>query len=57
MSTEDKKMQKELVDLMLKKANVRKHTLYDSAISGFVNVNIDLLLPDELKKYRQILLV
>jgi hypothetical protein len=60
MSTEDKKivvsLQKELVGLLLKKANVRKKTLYDSAISRFVNNNIDLLSPDELKKYQQILI-
>ena len=61
MSKEDKKivlsLQRELVDLMLKKARVSKKTLYDAAIRGFVNDNIDLLSPAELKKYRQILLV
>ena len=61
MSTEDKKivlsLQKELVDLLLKKANVSKRTLYDTAISRFVNDNIELLSPAELKKYQQILLI
>jgi len=61
MSTEEKKivvsLQKELVDLLLKKANVRKKTLYETAISSFVNDNLDLLSPVELKKYQQILLV
>ena len=61
MSAEDKKivksLQKELVDLMLKKANISKQTLYDSAISRFVNNNIDLLSPDELKKYHGILMI
>ena len=61
MSTEDKKtvksLQKELVDLMLKKANVSKKTLYESAVSRFVNNNIDLLSPDELKKYHGILMI
>jgi hypothetical protein len=61
MSAEDKKvvksLQKELVDLMLRKAKVSKKTLYNAAISGFVNDNIDLLSPDELKKYQQILLI
>ena len=61
MSTEDKKtvksLQKELVDLMLKKANISKKTLYESAISRFVNNNMDLLSPDELKKYHGILMI
>ncbi|MCL2072843.1 MAG: hypothetical protein FWH18_02900 [Marinilabiliaceae bacterium] len=61
MSAEEKKivksMQKELIDLMLKKANVSKQTLYDAAISGFVNDNIDLLSTEELKKYHPILMV
>ena len=61
MSAEDKKivksLQKELVNLMLKKAKVSKQTLYDAAISGFVNDNMDLLSSDELKKYQQILMV
>jgi len=61
MSKEDKKivvsLQRELVDLMLKKAKVSKKTLYDGAISRFVNNNIDLLTPDELKKYHGILMV
>ena len=61
MSSEDKvivkSLHKELVDLMLKKANVSKKTLYDTAISRFVNSNIDLLTPDELKKYHGILMI
>ena len=61
MSLEDKKkvisLQKELVDLLLKKANVNKRTLYETAISSFVNDNIDLLSPAELKRYQQILIV
>ena len=61
MSAEDKKavksLQKELVDLMLKKANISKKTLYESAISRFVNNNMDLLSQDELKKYHGILMI
>jgi len=61
MSSEDRKkvkyLQDELVDLLLKKAKISKKSLYDSAISGFVNDNIDLLSPDELKKYQPILLL
>ena len=52
-----KSLQNELVDLLLKKANVSKKSLYETAISGFVNDNIDLLSPDELKKYKPILLI
>ena len=61
MSSENKKivisLQKELLDLLLKKANVSKRTLYDTAVRRFVNDNIDLLSPSELKKYQQILLI
>ena len=61
MSSKDikkvKSLQNELVDLLLRKANVSKKSLYESAISGFVNDNIDLLSPDELKKYQPILLL
>ena len=61
MTAENKKivkaLQKELVDLMLKKANVSKQTLYDTAIRRFVNSNMDLLTPEELKKYHGILMV
>ena len=61
MSSEDKKivisLQKELFGLLLKKANVSRRTLYDTATRRFVNDNIDLLSPAELKKYQQILLV
>ena len=61
MSSEEKKtvisMQKELLDLLLKKANVSRRSLYDTAARSFVNDNIDLLSSAELKKYQQILLV
>ena len=61
MSSEDKKkvksLQNELVGLLLGKAKISKKSLYDSAISGFVNDNVDLLTPDELKKYQPILLL
>jgi len=61
MSTEDKKivvsLQKELLDLLLKKARVSKRTLYDTAARSFVNDNIELLSSAELKKYHQILLI
>jgi len=61
MSKEDKKtvvsLQRELVDLMLERANVSKRVLYDGAISRFVNNNLDLLTLDELKKYHGILMV
>jgi len=61
MSVEEKKtvisLQKELFDLLLKKANVSKRTLYDTATRRFVNDNVDLLSPSEMKKYQQILLI
>jgi hypothetical protein len=58
-ATEKKKvktLQKELVDLLLKKANVSKQKLYDSAVRIFVNDNLDLLTPIEIKRYKGIVL-
>ena len=61
MSSKDKKivksLQNELVDLLLKKAKVSKKSLYDTAISGFVSDNLDLLSPEELTKYKPILIL
>jgi len=61
MSSEDKKtvisLQKELLNLLLRKANVSKRTMYDTAARSFVNDNIDLLTPNELQKYQQILMI
>lgn len=52
---EVKTMQKELVDTMLKKAGIKKADIIDSAIRRWVNANLDLLTPEEQKKYACIL--
>jgi len=60
MSLEEKKkiteLQNELVDTLLKKAKVSRRKLYDSAIRSFVNDNLDLLSPVEMKRYEPIVL-
>jgi hypothetical protein len=49
-------LQKEIVNVLLKKTGVTLDDLYASARKRFVSSNLDLLTTDELKKYDQILL-
>jgi len=46
----------ELVATLLKKAGMRKETIYHSAIKRWTNNNLDLLTPVELKRYESIIL-
>lgn len=50
-------LQKELIDLLLERANLTKEDIYDVAIRSWVSKNLDLLKPAELKKYKGIILV
>jgi hypothetical protein len=49
-------LQKEIVNVLLKKTGVTLDDLYESARKRFVSSNLDLLTAAELKKYDQILL-
>ena len=46
------KLQKELLDLLLKKADIKLEDIYETAVKRWVAHNLDLLSPEELKKYK-----
>jgi len=60
METETKKPSKELynelTDTLLKKAGIKKEIIYRTALKRWVNNNLDLLSPVELKRYTSIIL-
>jgi hypothetical protein len=47
--------ERELIDLMLKKASVTEDKILRIALKKWVNNNLDLLTPTELKQYEDIL--
>ncbi len=49
-------LQKESMDLVIKRSGVSKKTIIEGALKRFFVDNIDLLTPDELKKYRAVIL-
>lgn len=52
MDSNVKKMQEELLALMLKRAKLTKKDLYNVAEKSFVINNIDLLTSQEVAKYK-----
>ena len=50
------RLQKELIMLLLQKANVKEKDIYRVAMTNWVSKNLDLLTPDERKKYQSIIL-
>ena len=51
-----KELYNELVVTLLKKAGMKKETIYHSALKRWTNNNLDLLTPIELKRYESIIL-
>ena len=47
-----KKMQIELIELMLKRAGITRNDIYETAIRSWVAKNLDLLTTAELKHYK-----
>jgi len=47
-----KKMQLELIELMLKRAGLTRDDIYDTAMRSWVAKNLDLLTDAELKRYK-----
>jgi hypothetical protein len=60
MTTQKKKelkeLQNDLINLMLTKAGVNKKDIYNVALTNWVNKNLDLLTPAEMKHYQSIIL-
>lgn len=53
---EKEKLQKESMDLVIRRSGVSKKTIIESAMKKFFVDNIDLLTPTELKKYKSVIL-
>lgn len=53
---EIKQLQKESMEIVIKRSGVSRKKIYESALVKFFNDNMDLLTPAELKKYRQVIL-
>ncbi|MDR2684951.1 MAG: hypothetical protein LBB53_06185 [Prevotellaceae bacterium] len=51
-----KELYNELTDKLLQKAGMKKETIYRTALKRWVNSNLDLLTPVELKRYNSIIL-
>lgn len=49
---EMKKLQFELIELMLKRAGLTRDDIYDTALRSWVAKNLDLLTAAELKRYK-----
>ncbi len=53
---ERKKLSKESMDLVIKRSGVSKKEIVEEAMKRFFNDNIDLLTPEELEKYKSVIL-
>ena len=52
-SSQQKKDEKELVQTMLKRANLKEKDIYDRALKVWISKNLDLLTKEELKMYKE----
>ena len=51
--SQQNKDEKELIQTMLKRANLREKDIYDRALKLWISKNLDLLTKEELKKYKE----
>ena len=51
-----KELYDELIETLLKKAGMKKEIIYRTALKRWANNNMDLLSPEELKRYASIIL-
>lgn len=47
-----KKMQIELIELMLSRAGITREDIYETALKSWVSKNLDLLTAAEMKRYK-----
>lgn len=47
----------ELISLLLQRAGLKEEDIYSTAMKSWASKNLDLLTPDEVKKYREIIMV
>lgn len=53
---ERKRLSKESMELVLKRSGVSKKTIIEDAMKRFFVANMDLLTPEERKKYKSVIL-
>lgn len=53
---ERKRLSKESMELVIKRSGVSKKTIIEDAMKRFFVANIDLLTPEERKKYKSVIL-
>lgn len=46
----------ELISLLLQRAGLKEEDIYSTAMKSWASKNLDLLTPDEMKKYREIIM-
>ena len=45
-------LQKELVEILLKRAGIKKEDIYETALKSWISKNLDLLTPEEMQRYK-----
>ena len=46
----------ELISILLQRAGLKEEDIYNTAMKSWASKNLDLLTPDEVKKYREIIM-
>ena len=46
----------ELISILLQRAGLKEEDIYSTAMKSWASKNLDLLTPDEVKKYREIIM-
>ncbi|MCQ2319632.1 MAG: hypothetical protein MJZ90_12060 [Bacteroidales bacterium] len=49
---EIKRLQEELINIILERSGVTKKSIYDTAMRKFITHNLDLLTAEEMKRYK-----
>lgn len=47
----------ELISILLQRAGLKEEDIYSTAMKSWASKNLDLLTPDEIKKYREIIMI
>jgi hypothetical protein len=47
----------ELISILLQRAGLKEEDIYSTAMKSWASKNLDLLTPDEVKKYREIIMI
>lgn len=47
----------ELISILLQRAGLKEEDIYSTAMKSWASKNLDLLTPDEVKKYQEIIMV